>query len=211
MTAETPASRQVPHISWYSPVCLEGRAQLANRPSWPVRPCLQSPVLVPQGDLPMNREARLEPPAISTQPLVQLQGGSELPPLAQCAFPDDRDSPAGFEQVASVALVPFHVGKELGTPELLAGGWRGRVRAPGMSVPEAAVHEAHGSESGKHQIGGAGELAVVQAVSETVCVESPAENEFGYRQGYEDLCPVWMPEEGAGLVHPHHRVDRRTP
>ena len=31
---------------------------------------------------------------------------------------------------------------------------------------------------------------------------------FGYRRGYEDLCRVWMPEGGGGLVHAHCGVHR---
>ena len=48
------------------------------------------------------------------------------------------------------------------------------------TVPEAAVNEAHGSESTEHEIGSARELAVVQAVHQTARMESPAESNFGY-------------------------------
>ena len=79
-----------------------------------------------------------------------------------------------------VASVPAHVVLELGLPEFLAScGGRG-VWAPVVTVPEAAVNEAHGSESTEHEIGSTREFAVVQAVSQTACVESPAESNFGY-------------------------------
>ena len=79
-----------------------------------------------------------------------------------------------------VAPVPAHVGLELCVPEFLASGRGGGVRTPDVTVPEAAVNETHGSESTKHEIWGAGELAVVQAVPQTARVESPAESDFGY-------------------------------
>ena len=48
-----------------------------------------------------------------------------------------------------------------------------------MTVPEAAVNEAHGSESTKHEIGGTRERAVMQAVPQTTSVESTAKDDFG--------------------------------
>lgn len=81
----------------------------------------------------------------------------------------------------AVAPVPFHVGIELALPELFASGRCCRVRAAGMPVPETAVNEAHRAEPAKHEIGSAGELAIVQAVSETTCVEGPAKHELGPR------------------------------
>ena len=136
-------------------------------------------VLVREDDLPKSREARLKPPISSAQPLVQVERDFKLLWLAQCAFPDNCNSPAGLKQFVSVASIALHVGGELRLPEFRARGRCGRVRAPGMSMPKAAVHEAHGAESGKHQIRGAGQLAGVQPVSETAGVESPAQDELG--------------------------------
>jgi len=48
-----------------------------------------------------------------------------------------------------------------------------------MSVPEAAVNEAHGSESPKNQIRSAGKPSVMETVSEAALVESATEDEFG--------------------------------
>ena len=50
-----------------------------------------------------------------------------------------------------------------------------------MPVPETAVNETHHAEPAKHEIGSAGELAIVQAISETACVEGPAKHELGLR------------------------------
>ena len=125
-------------------------------------------------------DARVELEVAPSQPLFQIQRGSEFPPFAQRTFPDDRVSPAGLEQVSAVSPVPLHVGIELVLPEFRACGRCGRVWAPVMSMPEAAVNETHRSESTKHQIGRAGEFSIMQSVSEAKCVESPPESQFGY-------------------------------
>ena len=126
-------------------------------------------------DSPIGHKVRFERPFNSAQPSVQHQCGLEFTLLPQSAFPDDRHSPSRSEQMALVAPVPAHVGMELGTPEFFASGRCGGVRTPVMTVPEAAVNEAHGSESAKHEVGGTREVAVVQAVPQTACMESPAE------------------------------------
>ena len=127
---------------------------------------------------PSAGNPRLEPLIISAQPVVQRECGPRCV-ATQRALPDDCDTPAGIKQVAPVAPITFHVRVELRLPEILSSGRRRRVRATCMSMPEAAVDEAHGSESSKHQVGGAGKLAVVQAESETARMESPTEDEFG--------------------------------
>ena len=137
-------------------------------------------------------------PLCPSQPLFQIERDPGFDPLAQRAFPDDRDSPAGLEQAVPVASVPLRVGIELGSPELRAGGRDGRVRAPGMAVPEAAVDKAHGSELTKDEIGSAGEFPVVQTVSQTACVKGPAQGEFGPRVSSADS----RHHAGArGLIH----------
>ena len=142
-------------------------------------------------------EARVELTAASSQPLVQLQRDPDPTLVAQGAFPDDCDSPAGFEQIVSVALVPCYVDVKLGLPEILASCRCRRVGTASMSVPETAVNEAHRPEPTKHQIGSAGEFPIVQAVSEAPCVESPAKGKFGLRIPASDprhhartSCPV---------------------
>ena len=123
---------------------------------------------------------RFERPVTSVQPPLQQQRGWEFTLHPQRAFPHDRHSPSGFKQMVLVAPVPVHIGLELCLPEFLASCRGGGVPAPDVTVPEAAVNEAHGSEPTKHEIGGTRELAVVQAVPQTACVESPAKNDFGY-------------------------------
>ena len=128
---------------------------------------------------PSARKLRLEPSISSAQPPVQLGHEFDGPPLAQRTLPYNCDSPTGCEQLVAIAPVTLHVGVELRLPEFRSRGRGGRVWATCMSVPEAAVDEAHGSESRKHQVGGAGKLALVQAISETAGMESPTQYEFG--------------------------------
>ena len=129
----------------------------------------------------IGAETRVELTAAPSQPLLQLQRDLDSTLVAQGAFPDDCNSPAVFKQVESVALVPCHVGAKLGLPEILASCGCRRVGTAGMSVPEAAVNEAHRSESTKHQVGSTGEFPIVQAISEPACVESPTKSKFGLR------------------------------
>ncbi len=141
---------------------------------------------------------RFERPFNSVQPPVQPQRDLVSTLFPQLAFPDNRHSPSGFDQMMLIAPVPAHVGMELGLPEFPASGGDGGVRAPDVTMPEAAVNKAHRSESTKHHIGGAREIAVVQTIPQTACVESPAKNEFGYS------VPASNPRHHAGtgrLVH----------
>ena len=87
-----------------------------------------------------------------------------------------------------IAPVPAYVVLELCLPESLASGRGGGVPAPDVTVPEAAVNEAHGPEATKHEVRGTRELAVVQAVSQTACMESPAKSDFGYSVPASNPC-----------------------
>lgn len=62
-------------------------------------------------------EARIELPITSSQPSLQPECNSSFDLLAQCAFPDDCDSPAGAEQVSSIALITLNIGVKFAPPE----------------------------------------------------------------------------------------------
>ena len=62
-------------------------------------------------------------------------------PARATRIPRRRDSPAGVERVVSVASIAFRVRIEFGSPEFRARAGCGRVRAAGVPVPEAAVHQ----------------------------------------------------------------------
>lgn len=131
-------------------------------------------------------EAGVELPVASAQPSIESQGNLAFNPLAQCAFPDDRNSPASLEQVASVASVPFGVRNELRSPELLARGRHGGVPTASVSVPEAAVDETDGVEPAKHEVWSARESSVVQTVSEPAGVDGSTKSEFRTRVSASD-------------------------
>ena len=118
--------------------------------------------------------------AFSTQPAFQLvRDGLNRGLLAQGAFPDGRDSPARLQQVVAVRSVPFDVRIELGLPEFPARARCRRVRAAGVPVPEAAVHEAYGTESTKHEVRCPRKSAVVQTESKTAGMDGSTQGEFG--------------------------------
>lgn len=117
----------------------------------------------------------------SPQPLLQLQHDLGFNSLAQQAFPDDCDSPASLKQMVPVAPVSFHVGMELGLPELCAHGRGCHIRAAGMPMPKTAMNKAYRSELTKHEIRSAGEFPVVQTVSQATGMKSPAESKFRLR------------------------------
>ena len=79
----------------------------------------------------------------------------------------------------AVPSVPFDVRIELGLPEFPARARCRRVRAAGVPVPEAAVHEAHGTETTKHEVGCPRKSAVVQTESKTACMDGSTQGEFG--------------------------------
>ena len=118
--------------------------------------------------------------AFSTQPAFQLvRDGLNRGLLAQGAFPDGRDSPARLQQAVAVPSVPFDVRIELGLPEFPARARCRRVRAAGVPVPEAAVHEAYGTESTKHEVRCPRKSAVVQTESKTAGMDGSTQGEFG--------------------------------
>ena len=147
-------------------------------------------------------EICLELPVASSQPLVQLLGGSGFAPLSQCTFPDDRDPPARFEQIESVPTIPLDVGIELGLPELRARGRSVGVGAVGVPVPETAVNKAHRSEPPEYEIRCARKLSIVQSVSETEGVESASEEEFGPRVPAPD--PGHHARTGQSIYYVRH-------
>ena len=150
-------------------------------------------------------EAGVELPVASVQPPIESQGDVAFNPWAQCAFPDDCDSPTGLEQVASVASVPFGVRIELRSPELLAGGRHGGVPTASVSVPETAVDEADGVEPEKHEVWSTRESSVVQTVSEPAGVDGSTKSEFR-------LCvPASDPRHYARPCRAVHGVGHRCP
>ena len=149
------------------------------------------------------RGTRLEPPSVPPQPVIQLHGRSGLTPLSQCAFPDDCDPPAQIEQIESVPPIAFDIRLELRPPELLASGRGIGVGAIGVPMPEAAMHEAHGSEASKHEVRAARKLPIVQAVSEAASMNSPSKDELRSRVPASD--PGHHARTGRSVHYVRHR------
>lgn len=124
-------------------------------------------------------EARLELTVDASEPTIDHCRNRGRARSAQRTFPDGPYPPARIQETPSGAPIPLHVLVELALPELSASGWRRRVGATGMSMPEAAMHEAHRSKPAKHQVGSPGKLPVMQAVSETAGMESPTKGKLG--------------------------------
>ncbi len=149
------------------------------------------------------RRTRLELPRVPPQPVFQRHGRPGFTPLSQRAFPDDCDPPADFEQIESIPTITLDIGVKLCQPELLPRGRGIGVGTVGVPVPEAAMHEAHGSEASKHEVRGAGKPPVVQAVSEAASVNSPSKEEFGPRIPASD--PGHHARTGRSVHYVRHR------
>ena len=88
-------------------------------------------------------------------------------PWADWAFPDREDRPAGPKEPTSVRGVPEFVATELVSPKRGASGGGGATFPACVAVPKAAVNEDDFSEGGKHNVGGAGKVATVEAEAVT--------------------------------------------
>ena len=50
-----------------------------------------------------------------------------------------------------------------------------------MTVPEAAMHEAHGSETTERKIWSSRQFPIMESVSEPSRIQGSSENQFGFR------------------------------
>jgi len=108
------------------------------------------------------------------------EGGVALVGL-EFAFPDGDDVPAHCLEKFGGGGVTLGVAADLGGPEVGVGLGDDEVLAPLVAVPEAAVDEDDGVPFPQDYVGGAGELADVQAVAESFVVEVVAHNLLGAR------------------------------
>ena len=76
--------------------------------------------------------------------------------------------------------VPFAVARDLCVPELRSGGRELKHRTV-VPVPETPVDEDRGPETGEHHIGTTEKLAIVQAETESTCMQAAAQQQFGFR------------------------------
>lgn len=148
-------------------------------------------------------ETCFEFPVISSQPSVQLQGDLTFNLLAQRTFPNNCNSPACPQQVTLVASVPLHICIQLGSPELPASGRSGREWTVRVSVPETAVNETHGAKSPEYNVWSSWQFSIMQAVSESPCVQSAAKNNFWSRVLAPD--PGHHARTGRSIHYVRHR------
>ena len=122
--------------------------------------------------------------------------GANLIRLPQCALPHRRYSPSVFEEFCTNGAVPSDVRFELRPPEVRPGCRYGRVAAPLVSVPEAAVHEDHGAVLRKDKVRSTMNLAGMKPEAKTARVQCPPESQLGLGV----LSPDPRHHPGTGLL-----------
>ena len=117
------------------------------------------------------------------------------------AFPDNDDGPAFSLQLAPGVLVALLVPCYLGGPEVGVGFGDGVVLTVFVAVPEAAVDEDDGAVFGEDDVRFAGEVSVVDAVTEAQAPEGFAEEQLRLGGGGVDgghVCVALGRGEGVG-------------
>lgn len=87
---------------------------------------------------------------------------------SQRALPDRDDFPTILHKLGDRGGVALAVGEELCLPELASGRGQPEVRAVGMGVPEAAVHEDRSTPPWQQKIGAAWQGFRMQTEPETL-------------------------------------------
>lgn len=105
--------------------------------------------------------------------------GFHLFRLPQCALPYRRHAPPVFDESCANGAISSGVRFELRPPELRPGCRYGRVAAPLVSVPEAAVHEDHGTVLRKDKVRSTVNLAGMKPEAKTARVQCPPESQLG--------------------------------
>lgn len=99
--------------------------------------------------------------------------------VPELAFPDYEALPAQRAQQSLASLVARPVLIKLGAPEWKAGLGHPTVRAPGVTMPEAAVDEDHSSLGSKDQVGMPWEIDRVQAIAVSQTRYKPPDGQLG--------------------------------
>ena len=85
--------------------------------------------------------------------------------LGEFAFPNGDDGPGEGVEALGVEFVAGDVGGDFLLPEGGVGLWFHVLGTTAVAVPEAAVDEDDGAVLGQHEVGGAGESAVIEPVA----------------------------------------------
>ena len=124
--------------------------------------------------------------------------GANLTRLPQGALPYCRHAPPVFEESCANGAVSSGVRIELRPPELRPGRRDGRVAAPFVSMPEAAVHEDHSAVLRKNKVRSTVNLAGMKPEAEPARVQCPPDSQLG--PGVLSPDPRHHPGSGL-LVH----------
>ena len=104
--------------------------------------------------------------------------GGHLFRLPQGALPYSCHAPPVFDEFCANGAVSSDVRIELRPPELWPGCRDGRVAAPLVSVPEAAMHEDHGAVLRKNKVRSTVNLGGMKPEAETARVQCPPESQL---------------------------------
>jgi hypothetical protein len=115
--------------------------------------------------------------------------------IFRLAFPNYKCVPTQSFQFGGDLLIAQNIAIEFLLPIFRARLGRTRFRAPGMAMPEAAVHEDHGATPGKHHIRTARKVPTMKSVAEPTGMSRPPHSEFRGRvlaphSGHQPGAPI---------------------
>jgi hypothetical protein len=122
--------------------------------------------------------------------------GANLTRSPQGALPYRRHAPPVFEEFFANGAVSSDVRIELRPPELRPGCRDGRVAAPFVSMPEAAMYEDNSAVLRKNKVRSTVNLAGMKPEAETARVQCPPESQLGLGV----LSPYSRHHPGTGLL-----------
>ena len=157
-------------------------------------------------DTPRMRDLvlQLQTSLPATQPRLDFtRYGVDLP-LPNRAFPDDAHPPVRLSQVVLVLDVARNVPIELRLPELGSCCRSGRVAAAFVAMPEASVHEEHGSEARKDKIRSSGKLSAMKPIAKTSSMQRPSQKKL--RAGILSADACHHPRPRNGIYHVGHAI-----
>ena len=96
----------------------------------------------------------------------------------QGALPDDRHAPAERTKRLQLSPVAIDIAPELPLPEFFISPGDGRVAAPFMPMPEAAVDEHNRAVLREHKVRGAGQLSDMKSIAKSLGEEKGAKGSF---------------------------------
>jgi hypothetical protein len=119
---------------------------------------------------------------------ILLLSGADMPceriqptGLGYFTFPDNKHAPARQSERLVIPSIPFDVVSELLLPKASICSWHYGVPAGRVRVPEAPADLNHCSVTRKDNIGTAGQLRVMESISESLGVQESTYQQFRLR------------------------------